>query len=1755
MSAPFRNQIRLLAEEADDILNNQKSFALPVQTGSISQYHTQIRTLINSLDTESQNATEIYNDINRQNDLWMGVRTSMTGAERIADNPIYDEFVQDVPYPTTIRNLKKYINKLRTEKATLSENLPDPSKSTDTLFHLPKLSLPKFSGKCIEFTSFWNSFRVGVHDIPNLSDAVKFNYLKECLDGPALLLIKSLPLTDASYHEAIRLLRENYGNANEINKTLLHSIRKLPIVHSNNGPETFCMELRAFVDQFELLYLQMLEQEFDINTLSVQMELESKLPPLILEEIFKAKDEYGDEWQTDQLRTTLKQILKRKEGIKSLKDQKKELNIPEATRFSPRSPRNNWTNESSPPHTPNSSLTFSTTRNNMPMPRSRFPCVFCNQFSHFSNACTQYPNLQTRTSRLCEKGLCFKCLKNNHQSINCPRPIKCTFCQNNHPRAICRALFNSPQNNTNTLNNSRYNTNNSNRTNPHFPYQTNYSQPQPAQIPSLFANTSSQNFNEFPAHQNHSKYKNEQQLPSPNPETKPIGPAQINTSSRYVYPRNPNSSPPILLKCIRVEFFNPTYPSKRSTGFLMLDDASTHSYIQKSEAISLGLKMKPTTVNLGVFSNPSCQTTTTFSTEFGLKLIDGRSIYINACTINHLTQPTKYIPPFFETINSTSEFLPPAEIIYPVILLGSDYYYDLEPTPIKKLPSGYTLVSTLLGPIVAGKPYSPSNSIIHTTNFCSQIDDQIQQFLSLEGIGIKEDPGENSEDKVSTQFVKDIKFVDGRYEIKFPFKTDPAHLPIPTNFPLCYGRLRSVLNSLKNDKTLISKYQEILTEQLQLGIIEKVQNPNQNCVPLHYLPHHPVIRQDKKTVRIVYDGSAKLGKNLSLNECLFSGPNLLNDLVGLLFKFRFPKYIITADIQKAFLQISINPSDRDVTRFLWLQDISLPLSSSNIQIYRFARVPFGLICSPFLLAATIRYHLSKNKSLLSQELEENIYVDNILLTASSITEGKLKCLEATKLFAKANMKLREFVSNCQDIIQDVPEEDRLPSSKIKFLGIKYCPIEDKFRLNLPNPPEISNPKKCDILSFVASSYDPCGFFSPILLPLKLFFQSLWLNNLKWTDPIPEEKLNEWTQLFVEWKELNFSIPRCISPDPLNVKQIELHCFSDASSQAMCAAIYLRIHLAQSIHSTLLFSKTKLKPITKKGQKLTIPKMELIAALVGMRALNYVKSQLPPSHLDENLTLWVDSSVVIGWLNSRLPIKDIFIYNRIKPIRATPNLKVRHIVGSQNPSDLGTRGVTKPSELFKNDLWLYGPPWLSSATNFWPKENAEIPTFSSNDYKPVLETTETQPIMTFHTTQTKPTPLIEINKFSRLPKLLRVTVYVLRFIAYNGHSSMSPFLRKYPRIKNSNISIRELRSALKILIKQEQDYYPPSEQEENSLGLFNDENNLIRANGRLGNSNLPQNTIMPLFLPANSHLTKLLIYEIHVLNHHASPLSVLSMIRREFWIPRGRRVVQHTLYLSCLPCRRFNSVPFNRPPLPQLPEGRVTPSRPFSAIGLDYCGPLRLKYADINNQKFYILLWVCLTTRGICLDLVPNQSAQQFSLAYRRFSAKFSPPTVIYSDSAPTFVSFKNSLKTYPPTWNLRVPYAAWRGGHYERFVGLIKFHLRRTLSTGIIPKIFSFEEALTIIGEIENIINHRPITFDSTDPNEIRPLRPIDFIRPLNKNISPISNLCPQPHPLEINSNTISLQKLWKTLTKTSQKFWKQWAQEYILSLRERHKI
>jgi hypothetical protein len=139
----------------------------------------------------------------------------------------------------------------------------------------------------------------------------------------------------------------------------------------------------------------------------------------------------------------------------------------------------------------------------------------------------------------------------------------------------------------------------------------------------------------------------------------------------------------------------------------------------------------------------------------------------------------------------------------------------------------------------------------------------------------------------------------------------------------------------------------------------------------------------------VYDASAKERKdNKSLNECLYRGPVLLKNLCGIHMRFRLHKIALVSDIEKAFLQIGLQPNDRDVTRFFWIKDIENPsVTTQNVEVYRFCRVPFGVISSPFLLGATVEHHLDSYETELADRIKENIYVDNIVTGVNSPEEA------------------------------------------------------------------------------------------------------------------------------------------------------------------------------------------------------------------------------------------------------------------------------------------------------------------------------------------------------------------------------------------------------------------------------------------------------------------------------------------------------------------------------------------------------------------------------------------------------------------------------------------------------------------------------------------------------------------------------------------------------------------------------------------------
>ena len=213
------------------------------------------------------------------------------------------------------------------------------------------------------------------------------------------------------------------------------------------------------------------------------------------------------------------------------------------------------------------------------------------------------------------------------------------------------------------------------------------------------------------------------------------------------------------------------------------------------------------------------------------------------------------------------------------------------------------------------------------------------------------------------------------------------------------------------NKTLLQQYDDILQSQLKRGIIEKVLETQMetNCKK-HYLPHHPIVTPSKNTtkVRIVYDASAKASKGVKcLNDYLHRGPITLPDLCGVLLRLRTYHIVILADVEKAFLQIGIQKKDRDVTRFLWFHDPSRPEQvEGNLDIYRFCRIPFGIICSPFLLEGTLKFHLQNEGSLIAQRIADNIYVDNVSIGTDSVEGAYQIYKEARSIFKKASMNLR-----------------------------------------------------------------------------------------------------------------------------------------------------------------------------------------------------------------------------------------------------------------------------------------------------------------------------------------------------------------------------------------------------------------------------------------------------------------------------------------------------------------------------------------------------------------------------------------------------------------------------------------------------------------------------------------------------------------------------------------------------------------------------
>ncbi len=1152
------------------------------------------------------------------------------------------------------------------------------------------------------------------------------------------------------------------------------------------------------------------------------------------------------------------------------------------------------------------------------------------------------------------------------------------------------------------------------------------------------------------------------------------------------------------------------------------------------------------------------------------------------------------------------------------LLIGNDFYEDFMMPGKMELVPGLYMLETKLGSIITGR--IPGSQFSHQSpqpgsiSFCqirrslvnpeasmliscitqepSEMeivpdvrntegrDPNLENLFNLDVLGIQESGVTTDDDEVFKQFRESVIFTDScRYAVKWPWKQVDSPPDLPDNYMLAMGRLNSLLKQKRDRPNFLRRYHDIIQDQLTKGIIEVVTKDIEEGSIKHYIPHHGVETPQKETtkLRIVFDASAKMRKsNLSLNECLFRGPVLLPDLCGLLLRLRLHKVGILSDVEKAFLQVELQVHDRDVTRFLWLKDPLKPATKDNLIIFRFCRVPFGVITSPSLLAMTIACHLEQYNTESARKIAESCYVDNVITGANSTEEGFKFYQEAKEIFRNCSMNLREWTSNDTELMKNIAEIDRAKSEKPKVMGLVWDLSQDALLVpGADTATEKPVTTKRQLLHALAKIFDPLGFFSPATVKMKTLLQSLWRESLGWDSILPPEIQESWKEMMADIPLISsIPIPRFLGPDDKKVMR-ELCCFTDASQKAYSAAVYLKSTAEDGkIKCDLLFSKARLCPVNK---PLTMPRLELLGVLIGTRLMSFVERELQIPI--QQKTLWTDSKCVLDWLRvAETSNRSVFVENRLREIRSHLGTTLfKYIQTKENPADLATRGISV-MELKDKKEWWQGPEWLCKPQKEWPE-------WHISDVTEVKEQRE-QAEVPFHEMSTlfvcREGPegsgdnfLRRMGlKYSSLRKLLRVSALCRKFLVSKGKTTTTLTTRDLMVEREFWDHRVQLETFLGIIDSiQRQKFHSMA----HSLGLVIDKERrfpVIRCQGRYGNTDLPEFTRAPKLLPKDHWYTKLVVMDYHYRNIHAGTAQTLAAIRQEYWIPQGRAMVKATIS-KCLICRRVQGGPYATLKMPPWPSKRVTKSDPFKYVGVDYLGPFWVKDSKGTNVKVWICLFTCMAVRAIHLEVTEDMTAERFLDAVRRFIARRGTPFEFTSDNALQFKLtnrmfkkfwVKGSISCFPTEhpdilsyvsekgieWTFIPEVAPWMGGFYERLVGNVKWGLRKSLGRRILPLV----QMQTLVAEVEAVVNSRPLVYVGSELEDRWTLSPADFLGVTKVGIPVFeSEDGEDPDYEEKVTSAEKLGKKWIHSLRQLDQFWQCWRDHYLLSLRERKQV
>ena len=636
------------------------------------------------------------------------------------------------------------------------------------------------------------------------------------------------------------------------------------------------------------------------------------------------------------------------------------------------------------------------------------------------------------------------------------------------------------------------------------------------------------------------------------------------------------------------------------------------------------------------------------------------------------------------------------------------------------------------------------------------------------------------------------------------------------------------------------------------------------------MPHYPGLNPNKpgKVLRVC-NAAAKY-KDICLNDKLLAGPGLLHGLIGTIFRFREGPIALTEDIESMFLQVQVPERDKSCLRFLWR-----PTMNEPVQIFEYQRHVFGAKSSPTFVNYALKRVAIDNEDEFPIEAKriQNIFYMNDFIKSVETPEEAIKVFKQVQsLLSKHGFGLKKWITNSDVVTNAIPEDlGSISNAKqvevepckegSSVLGVQWTIIDDSLQVCRGTSKEIETPiTQRKILSLVSSVFDLLGLFAPYSVHMRRLLKSIFTENGQHWDnsvePNEEEEFLKWKDQLPEVAET--SIDRRYFSTAKD--KWELHLFADASDDTMCAVAYLRSKPKEySADLAFVIGKCRVAPM----RHLSIPRLEPQAAVMAVR----LKEQIVNEHEMKihSCNFWSDSTTVLQWIHSSHRNQQVFVANRVAEILDTTNVSQwNHVSGSNNQADIGTRAINVDE--LKRSEWLTGPAWLKERENEWPEQvNLTFVSDDQNDQMVFSAKAEEKKLM------------IQWERFSDFNRLVNTMAYVQRV-----------FRKHKPATKTLSVEEREGAQAnIFRLLQQEQfaeemkslkvEKEMPKTSKILQFSPFIDQQGLIRAQGRIGKSQLSFETKHPILLHWKHHVVKLFLQNQHKNSHHEGTEHVRNIV--------------------------------------------------------------------------------------------------------------------------------------------------------------------------------------------------------------------------------------------------------------------------------------